>query len=86
MLNWLELSMPKKLHCVSEEYLRKGRISKVDLLVLTSSDQLLLLMRIFIFLFFFLQTSYLIEEVGRTELSLSVRVPCFIPSESFQIS
>jgi hypothetical protein len=71
--------MPKKLHCVSEEYLLKGRLSKVDLLVLTSSDQLLLLMKIFIFLFFF-QTSYLIEEVGRTELSLSVRVPCFIPS------
>jgi hypothetical protein len=44
----------------------RGRLSTVDLLVLTSLDQLLLILQTF---FLFYKTSYLIEEVNHTEPS-----------------
>ncbi len=45
----------------------------MDLLVLTSLDQLLLVLKT---LFSFLKTSYINKEVSRTEPSPSVSVPC----------
>jgi len=51
-----------------------GRFSTVDLLVLTSLGQLLFIFKIS-FTFFY-KTSYLVEEVNRTEPSLSVSVSC----------
>ncbi len=54
----------------------RERISTVDLLVLTSLDQLLFLLWI-LFIFFY-KTSYLNEEVNCTEASTSIRVPCLI--------
>jgi hypothetical protein len=42
----------------------------IDLLVLTSSEQLLFALEKYIFLFFY-KTSYFNKEVNRTELSLS---------------
>ncbi len=53
---------------------RRGRVITVDLLVLSSVDQLLLKMQI---LTTFYNTSYLNVEVNRTEPSLSVSVPWF---------
>ncbi len=53
----------------------RSKISTVDLLVLTSSDQLLLIQEKILFF----KTSFLNEEVNRTELSPSVRVPCRDP-------
>jgi hypothetical protein len=52
-----------------------GRISTIDLLVLTSSDQLLLKQEHF---FLFYKTRYLIKEVNHTEQSPSIRVPWMI--------
>ncbi len=52
----------------------RERISTVDLLVPTSSDLLLLMIKKYVLLFY--ETSYLNEEVNRAELSLSVSVPC----------
>ncbi len=49
-------------------YLR-GRLSTVDLLVLTCLDQLLFILKIL-----FNKTSYLYEEVNRTEPSPSVSI------------
>ncbi len=51
----------------------KGRISTVDLLVITSSDYLILLQTCF---FLYCKTSCLSEEVNCTELSPYVRIPC----------
>jgi hypothetical protein len=48
-------------------------ISTVDLLVLTSLDHLLFIVKLYFFLFY--KTTYLNEEVNRTEPSPSVRVP-----------
>ncbi len=52
----------------------RGRLSTVDLLVLTSLDQLLFAVMIFFYLCY--KTSYLNEEVNCTEPSPSVSVPC----------
>jgi hypothetical protein len=52
---------------------RRGRISTVDLLVLTSLDKLLFTQKIL--LFFFYKTSYSNKEVNRTEPSPSVSAP-----------
>ncbi len=52
---------------------REG-FGSVDLTVLTSSDQLLVIMQA---LFTFYQTSYLNEEANRTEPAPSVGVPRF---------
>jgi hypothetical protein len=53
----------------------RGRLNTVDLLLLTSLDQLLLIL---IILFaFFIKTTYLNKEVNRTEPSPSVSVPCW---------
>ncbi len=49
-----------------------GRLSTVDLLVLTNLDQLLLILQT---LFNFYTTTHLNEEVNRTEFFLSVSVP-----------
>ncbi len=51
-----------------------GRICAIYLLVLTSSDQLLLIMKMSISLFY--KTSYFIEEVNCIEPTPSGRVPC----------
>jgi len=51
----------------------RGRISTIDFLVLTSLDQLLLILNWFII---FYKTTYLTEEVNRAEPSTSVSVPC----------
>jgi hypothetical protein len=55
-----------------------GRLSTVDLLALTSLDQLLLTQQIL----FFYKTSYLNEEVNCTEPSPSVSVPWFVDEEA----
>ncbi len=51
----------------------EGKLSTADLLVLTSLEQLLLMLKTVFTLFY--QKSYPIEEVNRTEPS-SVSVPC----------
>jgi len=51
-----------------------GRVTTVDLLVITTSIQLLSIQKNDIFTFF--RTLYLHEEVNRTEPSSSARVPC----------
>jgi hypothetical protein len=53
----------------------RERLSTVDLLVLTSIIQLLLVMSTSIT---FYKISYINEEVNRTEPSLSVSVPCLV--------
>ncbi len=58
----------------------RERLSTVDLLVLTSSDQLFLLAKN---IFPFYRTSYLKEEVNCTEPSLSVIVSLARPSTIF---
>ncbi len=55
------------------ETLLAGRISTDDLLVLTSSDQLLFILKLY---FSFYKTNYLNEEVNRIERSPSVRGSC----------
>jgi hypothetical protein len=57
-----------------KESLPKGRISTVDLLVLTSLNKATFDNAIVLL---FCITSCLNEEANCTELSLSVRVPCF---------
>jgi hypothetical protein len=58
--------------CVTREPLLQGRLSIVDLLVLTSFYQVILTTQM---LFTFYKTSYLNKEVNRTEPSPSVSVP-----------
>jgi hypothetical protein len=58
---------------VPRDVLKQGRISVVDLLVFTTSDQLLLTLEIYSSSFY--QTTCPNEEVNRTELSPSVMVP-----------
>jgi len=58
---------------LNREPLLRGRISTLDLLVLTCLDQLLLIMKILFFSFY--KTNYLNEEVNCTYLPPSVRVP-----------
>ncbi len=50
----------------------KGRISTVDLLLLTSSDRLLTILNLYFSIFY--RTTFLNKEVNRTEPSPSVRV------------
>ncbi len=52
----------------SREYLLKGKAHMINLLVLTRSEQLVLAQKIY---FIFYKTSYLSEELNRTEPSLS---------------
>jgi len=52
----------------------EGRISTVELLVLTSPDQLLFILKIFDY--FFYKTTYLKVEVNRYESFPPVRLPC----------
>jgi len=54
----------------SEKVLPKGRLHTVDLLSINRLDQLLFILKMFMFLF----TQHN-EEVDRTETSLSVRAP-----------
>jgi hypothetical protein len=49
-------------------------LNTIDLLLLTSLENLFLILQT---LLIFYKTSYLNGEVNRTELSLSVRVPCY---------
>jgi len=58
--------MHGNIHTYTSESLLKGRISVVDLLVLTCLDQLLLTLKKYIS---FYETSYLNEEVNCTEPS-----------------
>ncbi len=66
------------MHCLIDPYGKQGilteggRISTIDLLVLTNLDQLILVLNIF---FLFYKTSYLNKEVNCTEPSTSERVP-----------
>ncbi len=53
----------------------RGRFSTVDLLALTSLNQLLFTLKIYIVLFY--KTTNLSEEMNCTEPSPSIRVPCF---------
>jgi hypothetical protein len=55
-----------------KSYLR-GRVSTVDLLVLASLDQLLVILKYYLRL---LQNGLSEEEVNGTELSPSVNIPC----------
>jgi hypothetical protein len=57
---------------LNKEPLLKGRLSAVDLLVLTSLDQLLLVL---LSLFTFYKTSHLNEELNCTEPSPSASIP-----------
>jgi hypothetical protein len=59
----------------------KERISTIDLLVLTGSDQLLLILKNIIFLL--CKTSYLNEKENFREPSTSVMVPCLGRKGSF---
>jgi len=59
----------------SNSYCRGRRISTVDLLALTRSDQPLL--RLQIHFYILIKTSYLNEEVNCTEPSPSVRLPYY---------
>jgi len=69
---------PPKGKSHSREPLLKGRLSTVDFFVLTSLDELLLILQE---LFdFFYKTSYLNEEVNSTEPSPSVSVPWSLSS------
>jgi hypothetical protein len=52
-----------------------GRLSTIHLLAQTSLDQLRLILKTF---FTFYKTSYLNEEVNRTEPSPSVSIPWFV--------
>jgi hypothetical protein len=70
-----------QLECLSREVLLKGRLSTVDLLVLTSFDQLLFILKILFNLFS--KISYLNEEANSTEPSPSVRIPLFVPGSPF---
>jgi hypothetical protein len=54
----------------------RGRISAVDLLVQTNSDEVVSILKMDHFPFF--QTKYVIKEVDSTEPSPSVRIPCHI--------
>ncbi len=67
--------MPRLQISIYREPLLKGKFSTVDLLVLTSSDQLLLRLKT---LFTFIQNNYPYEEVNCTEPPPSVSVPCYI--------
>jgi hypothetical protein len=71
------LSKPKLnkpyFYSLGREPLLKGRLSTVDLLVLTSLDQLLLIVQTHYLHFY--KTSYPNEEVNCTEPSPSVSVP-----------
>ncbi len=58
-------------HRKNREVLLRGRLSTVDLLVPTSLDQLLFILKILLTVL----QSYLNEEVNRTEPSPSVRIP-----------
>ncbi len=59
----------------------KGRISTVNLLVLISYDQRLLILKKVVFVFY--KSSCLNEEVNCTEPSPSVRVPWFVIPKLF---
>ncbi len=70
-----ELSLSVSVPCHFNPWLSghsKFLPSTIDLLVLTSLDQLLLILKTFLL---FSKTSYINEEVNCTELSLSVSVP-----------
>jgi hypothetical protein len=56
--------------CLCREALRRGRISMVDLLVITSSDKLFFILKLY-----FYKTACLNEKVKCTEPSPSVRIP-----------
>jgi hypothetical protein len=64
-LNW-DLTSP------SGKSYRRGRLSTVDLLVITSLDELLVIMQT---LFTFKKTRYLTVEANRTENSLAIGFP-----------
>jgi hypothetical protein len=51
----------------TREALLKGRISTVDLLVLTGSDQLIFMLKLYFF--FFYKTTYLNEKVNLSQTS-----------------
>ncbi len=63
----------KNIDSEAENHWWKGRISTVDLLVLTSSDHLILFQKYF---FLYCKTSCINEEVNCTELSPWVIIPC----------
>jgi hypothetical protein len=70
-ITWHHILPPSLMVCTGESYYR-GRISTVDLLVLTYLDQLLLILKVYIY--FFYKTSNINEEVDCTEPSLTVRI------------
>ncbi len=57
----------------------RGRVSTVDLLVITASAEVLFMLKLY---FSVLQTSYLNEEVNCVELSSSVSVSCLLESKT----
>ncbi len=61
----------------------RGRISTIDLLVLTSSDQLLFILKLY---FLSYKTSYLNKEVNCIVPSLSVRVPWLLCLPSLMLN
>jgi hypothetical protein len=71
-------SFPVQPYQAGKPYWR-GRISTVDLLVLTRLDQLVFILKCF-FLTFVIKTRDLKEEVNCTDPSPSVSVPCVKPS------
>jgi hypothetical protein len=72
---WLDQEWYSSMPCPGNPYCM-GRISTVNLLALTSSDQLLFILKISFFLFY--KTSYHKEEVNCLEPSSSVRVVCLV--------
>jgi hypothetical protein len=68
--------LARKAHIFAHGALTEGgRLSTVDLLVLTSLDQLLFTLQTLLTLFY--KTSYLNKESNRTEPSPPISVPCF---------
>jgi hypothetical protein len=74
----LALAKLSTLNSLDREVLLKGRVSTVHLLVLTSLDQLIFILKIL--LAYFTKTSYLNEEVNCIEPSPLVSIPWFIMS------
>jgi hypothetical protein len=60
---------------LSREILLRGRLSTINLLELTSLDELVYKFKFKLFIFLFFKTSYLNEEVNCTELSPQLVFP-----------
>jgi hypothetical protein len=72
LTGYLQFSLYVKIDSSCMEPLLRGRLSTIDLLVLTSLDQHFLILQEFLL---FYKTTYLNVDVHHTEPSASVSVP-----------